>query len=94
MLALPWTLSGPALLGYGMALSYGHLGWFADLRRVVADGRFAARQTQRLWLRCLGHGLFIFLALALALHWLPGFYNGRAIAPSASPTTPCRFRCT
>ena len=22
-----------------------------------------------------------FLALALALHWLPGFYNGRVIAP-------------
>ncbi len=25
--------------------------------------------------------MFIFLALSLALHWLPGFANGRAIAP-------------
>jgi hypothetical protein len=55
---------------------------------------FAARQQTQRSAALPGHGLFIFLALALALHWLPGFYNGRAIAPSASPTTPCRFRCT
>jgi hypothetical protein len=42
---------------------------------------YAVRQQRTPWARYLGHGLFIVLALGLAMHWLPGFYNGRGIAP-------------
>ncbi|SEC07490.1 hypothetical protein SAMN05216205_1406 [Pseudomonas mohnii] len=82
MLALPWTFLALLSLGYGMALAYGHLGWFAGISvALLLMAAFAARQQTIQFGRYLGHGLFIFLALALALHWLPGFYNGRVIAP-------------
>lgn len=82
MLALPWLFLALLSLGYGMALAYGHLGWFAGISvALLLIAAFAARQQKIQFGRCLGHGLFIFLALALALHWLPGFYNGRVIAP-------------
>jgi O-antigen/teichoic acid export membrane protein len=38
-------ISGPALLGYGMALAYGHLGWFAGISvALLLMAAFAARQ--------------------------------------------------
>jgi len=69
-------------LGYGIALSYGQLGVQAviALSALVVSG-LAAHQSQRSWLRYAGHAVFVLLALALALHWLPGFHNGRAISP-------------
>jgi membrane protease YdiL (CAAX protease family) len=82
MLALPWTLLALLSLGYGMALTYGHLGWFARISiALLLIAGYAVRQHKLQFGRYLGHGLFIFLALALAMHWLPGFYNGRVIAP-------------
>ncbi|NUU34785.1 CPBP family intramembrane glutamic endopeptidase [Pseudomonas sp. C2B4] len=82
MPALPWTCLSLLSLGYGMALAYGHLGGFATLSvALLLIAGFAVRQRQLPLGRYLGHGLFIILALALATHWLPGFYNGRAIAP-------------
>lgn len=80
MIALPWIHLVLLSLGYGLALTYGRLGWLAliSVALLVIAG-FAARQ-QHLRIGCyLGHGLFIFMALALALHWLPGFFNGRGI---------------
>jgi membrane protease YdiL (CAAX protease family) len=52
---------------------------------------WAARQQQRPW-QYGGHALFIALALALSLHWLPGFHNLRVIdavhfTPEAAPFT-------
>ncbi|KQN55208.1 CAAX protease [Pseudomonas sp. Leaf48] len=80
MIALPWTCLTLLSLGYGMALAYGHLGWLAAISVVLLlVAGFAVRQQQLQFGRWLGHGLFIFLALALAMHWLPGFYNGRVI---------------
>ena len=82
MLALPWTFLALLSLGYGMALAYGHLGWLAGISvGLLLIAGFAARQPQLQFGRYLGHALFIFLALALAMHWLPGFYNGRVIPP-------------
>ena len=82
MLALPWTFLALLSLGYGMALAYGHLGWLAGISvGLLLIAGFAARQPQLQFGRYLGHALFIFLALALAMHWLPGFYNGRGIPP-------------
>ena len=80
MLALPWTFLVLLSLGYGLALTYGRLGWLAliSVALLVIAGFAACQQHLRIG-RYFGHGLFIFIALALALHWLPGFYNGRGI---------------
>ncbi|MFJ2710337.1 type II CAAX prenyl endopeptidase Rce1 family protein [Pseudomonas sp. NPDC087346] len=82
MKALPWLYLGLLAIGYGLALSYGHLGWLALISvGLLLVAGFAVRQQTIPVARYLGHGLFIVLALSLALHWLPGFYNGRAIDP-------------
>ena len=52
---------------------------------------YAARQHQVRFGRYLGHGLFLFMALALAMHWLPGFYNGRGIDPQRFTDDAVRF---
>ena len=80
MTALPWLYLGLLSLGYGLALSFGQLGWLAliSIALLVFAGSAVRQQTVPVG-RFLGHGLFIVLALALAMHWLPGFYNGRAI---------------
>ncbi|MDR6609246.1 CPBP family intramembrane glutamic endopeptidase [Pseudomonas synxantha] len=82
MVALPWTFLALLSLGYGLALTYGHLGWLSaiPLFLLLVAGA-AARQRVIPFARLLGHGLFIVLALTLATHWLPGFYNGRGIDP-------------
>lgn len=80
MIAFQWTGLALLSLGYAVALSYGRLGAqsliaFALLLAVAA----AVRQNRSQGLRLLGHGLFVVLALALALHWLPGFAGARVI---------------
>ncbi|MET0775246.1 MAG: CPBP family intramembrane glutamic endopeptidase [Pseudomonas mandelii] len=82
MIALPWTYLALLSLGYTLALTYGHLGWLAGISvALLLVAGFAVRQQKLPIARYFGHGVFIILALALAMHWLPGFYNGRAIDP-------------
>jgi membrane protease YdiL (CAAX protease family) len=82
MIALPWTYLALLSLGYALALTYGHLGWLAGISvALLLVAGFAVRQQKLPVARYLGHGVFIILALALAMHWLPGFYNGRGIDP-------------
>jgi membrane protease YdiL (CAAX protease family) len=82
MIALPWIYLALLSTGYGLALTYGDLGLMAAISvALLLVAGFAVRQQKLSIARYLGHGLFIFLALALAMHWLPGFYNGRAIDP-------------
>jgi len=82
MLAMPWLYLALLSIGYVLALSYGQLGLMAGLSvAMLLLAGFAVRQQRNPWVRYLGHGLFIVLALGLAMHWLPGFYNGRGIAP-------------
>ncbi|MDO8404462.1 MULTISPECIES: CPBP family intramembrane glutamic endopeptidase [unclassified Pseudomonas] len=82
MLALPWTYLALLSLGYALALTYGHLGWLAGISvALLLVAGFAVRQQKIPIARFLGHGVFIILAVALAMHWLPGFYNGRGIDP-------------
>ncbi|OOG11491.1 CPBP family intramembrane glutamic endopeptidase [Pseudomonas sp. C9] len=82
MLALPWSYLALLSLGYALALTYGQLGWMAVVSvALLLVAGVAVRQQKLPVAHYLGHGLFVILALALALHWLPGFYNGRGIAP-------------
>jgi membrane protease YdiL (CAAX protease family) len=82
MIALPWTYLALLSLGYVLALTYGQLGWLAGISfALLLVAGFAVRQQKIPVARYLGHGVFIILALALAMHWLPGFYNGRGIDP-------------
>jgi membrane protease YdiL (CAAX protease family) len=82
MIALPWTYLALLSLGFSLALTYGQLSWLAliTIALLIVAG-VAVRQQKLPIARYLGHGLFIILAMALAMHWLPGFFNGRAIAP-------------
>ncbi|QAY92649.1 MULTISPECIES: CPBP family intramembrane glutamic endopeptidase [unclassified Pseudomonas] len=81
MIALPWNYLALLSLGYGLALIYGQLGWLAliSVALLLFTG-FAVRQQKVQAGRYLGHGVFFVLVLALAMHWLPGFYNGRGFA--------------
>ncbi|MBK0059321.1 CPBP family intramembrane metalloprotease [Pseudomonas sp. S44] len=66
-------------LGYALALFHGHLG-LATLPALLAlccTALLVRRPAG--WQRVLGHGFFIVLALALALHWLPGFQGAKVI---------------
>ena len=82
MTVLPWPYLALLALGYGLALSYGQLGVQAliGFSLLLITG-LGARQNKSPSLRYVSHGVFVLLALALALHWLPGFFNGRAIEP-------------
>ena len=89
MIALPWTYLALLSLGYALALTYGQLSWLALITiALLLVAGVAVRQQKLPIARYLGHGLFIILALALAMHWLPGFFNGRGDRPS----TPHRRR--
>jgi membrane protease YdiL (CAAX protease family) len=92
MLALPWIHLALLSFGYGLALTYGHLGWLAGISvALLLTAGFAARQQHLRIGHYLGHALFIFMALALAMHWLPGFYNGRGINPQRFTDDAVRF---
>ncbi|WP_430442949.1 MAG: CPBP family glutamic-type intramembrane protease [Pseudomonas piscis] len=82
MTALPWMYLALLSIGYALALSYGQLGLLAALSLLLLlCAGLAVRQQRNPIGQYLGHGLFVVVALALAMHWLPGFYNGRAIDP-------------
>ncbi|MNX65902.1 CAAX amino terminal protease self- immunity [compost metagenome] len=81
MVAMQWTFLILLSIGYYMALCFSSMSWPAmiSVALLLVCG-FAVRQQTLQFGRILGHGLFIVLALALALHWLPGFHNHRGIA--------------
>ncbi|PBJ06981.1 CPBP family intramembrane glutamic endopeptidase [Pseudomonas sp. ACN5] len=81
MVAMQWTFLILLSIGYYMALCFSSMSWPAmiSVALLLVCG-FAVRQQTLQFGRYLGHGLFIVLALALALHWLPGFHNHRGIA--------------
>ncbi|ASV40052.1 CPBP family intramembrane metalloprotease [Pseudomonas sp. NS1(2017)] len=82
MIALPWLYLILLSIGYAVALTYGQLSLLVAVSvGLLLIAGYAVRQQRTPWARYLGHGLFIVLALSLAMHWLPGFYNGRAIDP-------------
>lgn len=87
MSILPWPYLALLSLGYALALSVGQLSLpsLLGFSLLLASG-LAARQTRSRAGRYLGHGLFVLVAIALALHRLPGFHSGQVI--SAMRLTP------
>lgn len=80
MLVLPWPYLTLLSAGYVLALSYGHLSAQAIIAIILLGlAGYAVRQHRFRYGPYLGHTLFILLALALALHWWPGFHNARMI---------------
>lgn len=80
MLVLPWPYLTLLSAGYVLALTYGQLTAQASIAIILLLlAGFSARQHHYRYGRYFGHILFILLALALALHWWPGFYNARMI---------------
>jgi membrane protease YdiL (CAAX protease family) len=85
MFALPWVaimLAALATLSSASRwLALGQLAFAAAAP--VALLLFAAHAVsprRKPYLQCIGHALFIALAIALMMHWLPGFHNPRVIA--------------
>ena len=82
MTALPWTYLALLSIGYSLAMFAGQLETQALIAiALLLLAGFAVRQQKSRYGRYLGHALFVLLALALAMHWLPGFYNGGVIGP-------------
>lgn len=79
MSSLHWIALLLLGLGYSLALTHGSIG-LAALPALLAllCSAWLARRPVR-WQQSLGHLLFIALAVALALHWLPGFYSAKVI---------------
>lgn len=84
--ALLWTSRtrtvGQAIvaLGYLVAVAVGQLNVLAGLSfALLAAAGWAVMRGQALWIRAIGHLLFIGAAVALMLHVAPGFQNPLAI---------------
>lgn len=91
--ALRWLGLALLVAGYGTALINGQLGVAALIPiALLAAAAWWAAPPRPAWLRCIGHLLFVVLAIALLMHWLPGFHNWRVIdgvrtTPDAQPFT-------
>lgn len=92
MPALPWPYLALLSIGYGLALAYGQLAWTAAISvALLLLAGYAVRQREMPVGRVLGHVLFLVMAMALAMHWMPGFFNGRAIAAQRFTDDAARF---
>jgi membrane protease YdiL (CAAX protease family) len=80
MLVLLWPYLTLLSAGYVLALTYGQLTVQASIAIILLLlAAFAVQQQNYRFARYLGHTLFILLALVLALHIWPGFYNAKMI---------------
>lgn len=81
MFATRWTSLTLLTLGYCLALAYGHfsLPVVITFALLIMAGICVTQFRQRA-VMAFGHCLFIALAVALASHWLPGFFSERVIA--------------
>jgi len=80
--AVRWLSLGLLILGYSAALANGQLGFQAAIPvALLILAAYAVRPNRKMHVRYTGHALFIVLAIALSMHWLPGFHNPRVIGP-------------
>lgn len=67
-------------LGYLVAVAAGQLGLLAGLSFVLlAAAGWAVMRGRTLWVRAIGHLLFVGASVALMLHVAPGFHNPLAV---------------
>lgn len=68
------------IIGYCVALINGQLDfWVVIPIAALCFAAYAVSSRHKLYFQCIGHALFIVLAIALSMHWLPGFHNLRVI---------------
>jgi membrane protease YdiL (CAAX protease family) len=80
--AIRWLSLGLLILGYGAALANGQLGFQAAIPvALLLLAAYAVRANRKMHVQYIGHALFIVHAIALSMHWLPGFHNPRVIGP-------------
>jgi uncharacterized protein len=73
---------GVCAVGYAAGFASGQLAPLAAVPLVLlAVAAWAVMPGRQAALRYAGHLLFIVVAIALTLHWLPGFHNPRVIGP-------------
>jgi uncharacterized protein len=73
---------GACALGYAGGFLTGQLAPIAiGPLALLAAAAYLVRPGQPATVRVSGHLLFVVLAVALTLHWLPGFHNPRVIGP-------------
>lgn len=79
MYPLSWPALIPLCFGYGLALIHGSLGLSSlpTFGALICAALLAHRAVR--WQQVAGHVLFIVLAIALAVHWLPGFQSAKVI---------------
>jgi membrane protease YdiL (CAAX protease family) len=76
-----WLTLGLLIVGYSAALANGQLGLVAAVPvALLLVAAYAVLPRRKPYLQFIGHALFIALAIALNMHWLPGFHNLRVIA--------------
>lgn len=77
-----WIGLGLLIVGYGVALMDGHLRpWAVISVSLLFLAAYAVSPGRNQYVRYAGHALFVALAIALSMHWLPGFHNLRVIGP-------------
>lgn len=82
MLVMPWPYLTLLTAGYVLALTYGQLSLQASIPiTLLLLAGFAVQPQNHRYARYLGHSLFVLIAIALALHYLPGFHNAQVIEP-------------
>lgn len=80
--AARWLVPGLLIVGYAAAMSIGQLTPLAVLSLgLLLAAAFAVAPQRQGWMRHAGHIVFIVLAVALSMHWMPGFNNLRVIGP-------------
>jgi membrane protease YdiL (CAAX protease family) len=77
-----WLSLGLLVVGCSAALANGQLGFQATLPvALLLLAAYAVSPHRKSYFQYIGHALFIALAIALSMHWLPGFHNPRVIGP-------------
>lgn len=73
---------GLLVVGYCAALANGLLSLAATVTvALLLCAAYAILQHRKPQIQYIGHALFVALAVALSMHWLPGFHNLRVIGP-------------
>jgi uncharacterized protein len=77
-----WLAAGSLVIGYALAFGNGQLDAIAFVPVLLLVGAASGLASQqKVPVLILAHLSFVLLALALFLHWLPGFHNQRVIGP-------------